>query len=102
VRIKGRGSSTQRALCSTRLLRSLGRRNPVEDDGANLFIYPLFWRSTPLDQQMVVVGVFSAFSLGFWPTSAPGRRENAGNLPGFVAEIERSLFKLFSALFAFL
>ena len=31
----------------------------------------------------------------------PERGKNMWDLPGFVAEIERSLFKLFSALFAF-
>ena len=64
VRVKGRGSTTQRAFRKASLLPSFSRRNPVEYDGPHLFIEPLFRRSTPLDQQLIVVGAFSPLALG--------------------------------------
>lgn len=78
VPIKGRRSSTQSALCSTRLLRSFGRRRPVDHDGVNVFIEPLFRRSTPLDQQMGVVGACSACALSLWQSRPPrvGKRHH--------------------------
>ena len=63
-RVKSRGRSTQRTFRYPSFLSPFCGWNPKQSDGANPFIQALFWRPTPLKEQMIVVSSFSAFTLG--------------------------------------
>ncbi len=80
TRVKGRCSATQGAFCQTGLLRPFSRSNAVQDDEANLFIEPLFWCATPLNQQMIRVGAFSPLSLRLWHSHPPLGREKGKSI----------------------
>src|SRR5947209_2863280 len=78
VRIKSVGGSTQATFCQAGFLRSFCWWHPKQRDRTNPFIQTLFRCPTPLEEQMIVVGSFSAFSLRFWHAHAPRRGQRRG------------------------
>ena len=68
MRIKSVSGSTQAPFRQAGFLRPFCWRNTEKGDGSDPFIQALFWRSTPLLEQMIVVGSLPAFSLSLWHT----------------------------------
>src|SRR5260370_23458635 len=68
MRIKGISGSTEAAFREAGFWRPLCWRDAKKGDGPDPFIQALLWRSTPLLEQMIVVGSLPAFSLGLWHT----------------------------------
>jgi len=85
LRIKSVGGSTQATFSQTGFLRPFCWGHPKQGDRANPFIQALFWRPTPLEEPMIVIGSLSAFSLGFWHLRAPGYRQRRADQGSFFA-----------------
>src|SRR6266568_3044390 len=68
VRIKGINGSTQAPFRQTGFLSPFCWRYAEQGDGSDPLIQALFWCSTPLLEQMIVVRSLPAFSLGLWHT----------------------------------
>ena len=68
MRIKGIPGSTQAPFRQAGFLRALGLRYAEQGEGSDPYIQVLFWRPTPLLEQMRVVRSLPSFSLGLWHT----------------------------------
>jgi hypothetical protein len=64
--VKGIRSTTQAPFCQTCFLCAFCWRDAEKHNRANPFIQALFWGSTPLLEQMIVVRSLPSFSLGLW------------------------------------
>jgi hypothetical protein len=83
VSIEGISSSTQAPFRQTRFLCPFCWWNTKKGDGANPFIQALFWCSTPLLDEMVVVCSLPMLSLGLWHTYNSrdrGKGDEAGRI----------------------
>jgi len=86
MRIKGISGSAQAPFRQAGFLRPFCWWDPKQGNGPDPFVQALFWRSTPLLEQMIVVGSFPAFSPGLGrrvsllsdPNGLPARGQQIG------------------------